>query len=81
MYAGIFFGGIGIQVGAYQFKPVQYLVGAAFFGFLKQQVFNKMRQASLCFGSSREPAFTTKQQCVMVDGECLCKIRMPLAKV
>jgi hypothetical protein len=66
--AGIFFGGISVQVGTYQLQPVKDLVGAAALGFFKQQVFNKMSQALLVGCSSREPAFTKKQQWVTAEG-------------
>jgi hypothetical protein len=40
--AGVFFGGIGIQVGANHFEVVQYLFGIAAFGGFKQQMLNEM---------------------------------------
>ena len=45
MYAGILFGGIGIQVGTHQFQMVQYLIGIAAHSGFKQQVLDEVRQA------------------------------------
>ena len=50
MDAGVFLSSISVQVGANQFKAVQYLAGIALFSFFKQQVLDKMCKAFLVFG-------------------------------
>jgi len=50
MDAGVFFGGIGIQVGADALQAIQDLVGAALLGAFEDQVLDKVSQTRLLFG-------------------------------
>lgn len=49
MDAGIFFGGVGIEVGTYAFQPVQDLIGASLFRAFENQVLNEVCKSGFRF--------------------------------